>query len=241
MSAIWVGARLQRKPTLTSDTNLILGRKVNSMNEYNMDNEDEINDSPVKMWLEDNLRVLLSILIVVAIAGGIYSYSKRSVAPTVNNVAQDTQTSQDSLLDKLASDQGDKTNADKANESAKADDSAISTDTQITSTSSTEASKETENSFIETAKKGDGVTHLARRATADYLEKNPDSTLTVEHKIYIEDYLRKNVSKSKGVTVGSSVEFSKDLIHSAIEKSKTLNEKQLKNLKKYSARAPSLK
>ncbi len=221
------------------------------MNEHNMDNEDEINDSPVKNWLEDNLRVLLSILIVVAIAGGIYSYSKRSVAPSVNTVSQDTQdtqNAQDSLLDKLASDQGDTINADKADESAKADDtatptkdSAVSTDTQVTSTSSTEASKETEASFIETAKKGDGVTHLARRATADYLEKNPDSTLTVEHKIYIEDYLRKNVSKSKGVTVGSSVEFSKDLIHSAIEKSKTLNEKQLKNLKKYSARAPSLK
>jgi hypothetical protein len=193
------------------------------------------NDSTVKTWLEDNLRVLLSILIVVAIAGGIYSYSKRSQSPTVTDITQD---SEQSLIEKVTSDQNDGTDETKKDEPAK--DSAVSAkDKQVTS--ATTESKETENSFIESANRGDGVTHLARRATANYLEKNPDSALTVEHKIYIEDYLRKNVKKSSGLAPGSSVEFSKDLIKNAIEKSKTLNEKQLKNLKKYSARAPSLK
>lgn len=204
------------------------------MNENDPNNYNESTGSAVKTWLEDNLRVLLSILIVVSIAGGIYSYSKRSQSPTVTDTAQE---SQDALLEKVVSDQSD-SNATISEQNSK--DSTVSKEKQVASIA-TETSKETESSFIESAKRGNGVTHLARRATANYLEKNPDSTLTVEHKIYIEDYLRKNVRKSNGLAMGSSVEFSKDLIHSAIEKSKQLNDKQLKNLKKYSARAPSLK
>lgn len=208
------------------------------MNETDPNNGNDSNDSTVKTWLEDNLRVLLSILIVVAIAGGIYSYSKRSQAPTVTDT---TQESQETLLDKFAADQKDSNDtSDMTKKEADVKDSVVSKEKQVTSTT-TETSKETENSFIESAKRGDGVTHLARRAAANYLEKNPDSTLTVEHKIYIEDYLRKNVTKKTGVAIGSSVEFQKDLIKTAIEKSKQLNDKQLKNLKKYSARAPSLK
>ena len=34
-----------------------------------------------KNWLQDNIRIILSVLIVVAIAAGIYSYSKRTEAP----------------------------------------------------------------------------------------------------------------------------------------------------------------
>ena len=83
------------------------------------------------------------------------------------------------------------------------------------------------------------MTHLARRALSNYLEKNSDSELTVEHKIYIEDYLRKHVAK-KGIHVGTTAEFSKSLVAEAITKSKTLNEKQLQNLHKYALRTPSL-
>ncbi|MFA5993756.1 MAG: hypothetical protein WC823_02225, partial [Parcubacteria group bacterium] len=101
-------------------------------------------------------------------------------------------------------------------------------------------SQETEKSFVETAGRGDGTTVLARRALANYLEKNQDTTLSAEHKIYIEDYLRKKASYKGSVHVGTSVEFSKDLIQEAIGRSKTLNERQLKNLHKYAVRVPSL-
>jgi len=40
--------------------------------------------------------------------------------------------------------------------------------------------------------------------------------------------------------VGTSVEFSKDLIKDAISKSKNLNENQLQNLHKYAVRVVSL-
>jgi len=93
---------------------------------------------------------------------------------------------------------------------------------------------------VETAGSGDGSTVMARRALANYLEKNQDSTLTAEHKIYIEDYLRKNAPHTGGVHIGTSIEFSKDLIQNAITKSKTLNERQIQNLHKYAVRVPSL-
>ena len=185
----------------------------------------QLQSEEVKRWFQDNLRIIISIIIVIFIAGGIYSYSKRGASPVIND-EESTQnvTADQNSVTTSGSDQTQATNVAKSK----------------TTVSPENVSKETESSFIETAVKGDGLTVLARKATANYLEKNSDSTLTKEHKIYIEDYLRKNVGHKGGVGIGSSVEFSKDLIQKAISQSKNLNEKQLKNLQKYSARVPSL-
>ncbi|MFA6973856.1 MAG: hypothetical protein WC238_03945 [Parcubacteria group bacterium] len=189
----------------------------------NMEDENKVEEgtetNTASSWIQDNLRIIISVLIVVLIAGGIYSYSKRTATPTDDQTSQGVITQQD---------ESDKNNA------------AITPDTskskQVVDSAT---SQETENSFVETAGKGDGTTVLARRALANYLEKNPDSALTPEHKIYIEDFLRKSVPK-KAVHVGTSVEFSKDLVQNAIGKSKTLNDRQLQNLHKYAVRVPSL-
>ncbi|KKP97572.1 MAG: hypothetical protein US25_C0041G0005 [Candidatus Moranbacteria bacterium GW2011_GWE1_36_7] len=179
----------------------------------------------LKRWFQDNLRIVISILIVVVIAGGIYSYSKRTDSPIVAEQATEESSDQ-------ATTEEPATTTDEKSATVEK-----STKTEV---SSSAASKETEAGFVETAGKGDGLTVLARRATANYLEKNQDSTLTKEHKIYIEDYLRKAVGHKGGVHVGTNVEFSKELIQKAIQQSKTLNERQLKNLQKYSARVSSL-
>lgn len=183
-----------------------------------------------KQWLQDNLRIIISVLIVVLIAGGIYSYSKRSAE--VAQEQPDTQAAD--ILKELESEEGQSAIVEEGTkETPKAQE-------KKDTTSSVATSQETEKSFVETAAKGDGTTKLARRALANYLEKNPDSALTAEHKIYIEDYLRKNAGHKGSVRIGTSVEFSKDQIADAITKSKNLNEKQLKNLHKYAVRVPSL-
>lgn len=198
------------------------------MEEYTPETEtQEEKSEQLKRWFQDNLRIIISVAIVIIIAGGIYSYSKRTDSPIVADQEQateenDTTTDEEKVADKT--------------EEAKVTENK---DTKP-AVSPAQTSKETEVSFVETAGKGDGLTVLARRATANYLEKNQDSTLTKEHKIYIEDYLRKAVGQKGGVRVGTSVEFSKDLIQKAIAASKTLNENQLKNLQKYSARVSSL-
>lgn len=196
---------------------------------------DEYEQAPtMKQWLQDNLRIIVSIFVVVILATGIYSYSNRQQVPETKE-----QTEQSNLLKDLKNDKDKTTEMTDQTENAEvADQKEEKTidkqDTPVVT------SQETENSFIETAVKGDSLTKLARKALADYLEKNPDSSLTAEHKIYIEDYLRKNASHQGKVVVGTSVEFSKSLVNDAINLSKNLNERQLQNLHKYAVRVPSL-
>ena len=191
--------------------------------------DDEEESGTLGQWLKDNMRIIISILIVVAIAGGVYSFSKRADAPKEKGKTAGVETKKDSgeKSEEIALEE--KTDAKEAVAEAAKDE-------QISSAST---SQETETSFVETAGKGDGTTRLARRALANYLEKNSDSSLTAEHKVYIEDYLRKQIGKKK-VGIGTSVEFSKDNIQKAVEQSKNLNEKQLQNLHKYAVLVPSL-
>ncbi|MDQ1284378.1 MAG: hypothetical protein QG620_726 [Patescibacteria group bacterium] len=205
------------------------------------DEEDE--QGGFKSWLQENLRIVISVLIVVLIAGGIYSYSNRSV-----EVSEGTQTESEEIFSEDADKQQiaatETENTDTADKSGQKQDTqeksaGKTANTPSEKVSSEATSQETENSFIETAVQGDGTTKMARRAAANYLEKNPDSGLTAEHKIYVEDYMRKRV-QSGNIKVGTSVEFSKSLIQEAIAKSKGLSDSQLKNLHQYAVRVPSL-
>jgi hypothetical protein len=195
------------------------------MEEFKPEEQEQEEQEGSNNWLKDNLRIIISIIIVIVIAGGIYSFSKRS---------------QTLLNEQQISSEEKAANKDGSVE-IKPEESKTSPEVAKKETPSPVASsKETDVSFVETAGKGDGQTHLARRALANYLEKNADSGLTAEHKIYIEDYLRKKSGFKGGVHIGSTVEFSKDKIKEAIEASKKLNDKQLKNLHKYAVRVPSL-
>jgi len=179
-------------------------------------NEEERITDQAKVWLQENLRVIVSFFIVAAIALGIYSYSQR--ADEMLDTTDDTVATESDDMDSTQP-----TEMKATNDPAK------------TATVPTELSKETDGSFVETASRGDGTTHLARRALMNYLEKTPDSSLSGEHKVYIEDYLRKTVNQHS-LAIGQSVEFSKDLIRQAIDQSKTLNVDQLSHLKQYSNR-----
>ena len=222
-----------------------------------MENNDEIKDQDMNedyseggtsQWFRDNLRIIISVLIVVVIAGGIYSYSKRSEAP-----AATSQNQQNTNLGQVAGDENSQSDQNAApsdqnaaapsgqtNQGNTAQNQAPEQAKPSTQTSSVATSQETEKSFVETAAHGDSATRLARRALANYLEKNADSNLAPEHKIFIEDYLVKNSGHRGRVAVGSSVEFQKDLIQKAITQSKNLSAGQLKNLHKYAVRVPSL-
>lgn len=204
-----------------------------------------------KNWLQDNIRIILSVLIVVAIAAGIYSYSKRTETPIgEEEIAIDEFMEEDDAVtiigdegqdeDQMETDQAGTEDAiaiSEAEEDARLDEVIINDQAEE---SQTAISEETDEAFIETAARGDSRTTLARKALRNYLEKNNDSSLTAEHKIYIEDYLQKTVGHTSGVHVGTQISFSKTQIRDAIEKSKTLTESQLNNLTKYAQRVPNL-
>jgi len=208
--------------------------KKESKEESSEDGRGKMNE-----WLSENLRMIVSVVIVVAIAGGIYAYSKRVQAPIEKRNAGATEESSEGKISVIG---GENANPEETQPvSAESDNQQ---QMQVAPQDQTEkpqtVSQETENSFVETAVKGDGATQLARRALANYLEKAPDSALTAEHKIFIEDLLRRQVKDGR-MKVGDQREFTKDMIANAIQKSKGLNEKQLKNLQKYAQKVPSLK
>jgi predicted negative regulator of RcsB-dependent stress response len=222
-------------------------QEINNENDQENEKDEEQNENEnneeisIKQWFQDNLRILVSIFVVIVIAVGIYSYSNRSPQDLATSKDQ-TDQSNPATTDTSAKDTGNSksTTATTTGDKSATTDKTNKAETPDKNVSSTTTSQETEQSFIETAGKGDSLTKLARKALADYLEKNADSTLTPEHKIYIEDYLRKNVTQKGGVHIGASVEFSKSLIGDAIGNAKNLSAGQLKNLHKYALRVPSL-
>ena len=60
------------------------------MNEHDMDEKDplfeETSSNEVRNWLQENLRVIVSVLIVGAIALGIYSYSQRTETVSMDDL-----------------------------------------------------------------------------------------------------------------------------------------------------------
>lgn len=93
--------------------------------------------------------------------------------------------------------------------------------------------RRTETAFVEVAQRGEGVTHLARRAAERWLQENQAGYgVTAEHKIYIEDYIKDQIGR-KGLQLGAEQEISYKLVAGAVAAAKELNEKQLKNLSKY--------
>lgn len=87
--------------------------------------------------------------------------------------------------------------------------------------------------YRETARAGEGVTHLARRAIKSYLEKE-GLDFTPEHRVYAEDYV-KNRTSNDWLMLGEEVAFSEDLISEAVSRALDLEQNQLDNLKQYSA------
>jgi len=216
--------------------------------EKNPKNSKEIDESleeggeSMKTWLQENMRMLVSIVIVVAIAGGIYAYSKRTQPQVAQKETMETTEDAEGKISVIGGDtvKEEQVAGETTTDSEEAAVQAPQPAEEVPTAVPAEASKETGSSFVETAQRGDSTTKLARRALANYLEKTPDMSLTAEHKIYIEDYLRRQVKDGR-LKVGESREFSKNSIAQAIEKSKTLTEGQLKNLEKYSQRVPELK
>ena len=202
----------------------------------------------IKNWLQDNIRIVISVLIVVAIAGGIYSYSKRSdelsweeeLAQEQSALEEESPTpeaTEEAPVNVIGQEKKDEEKKETQQPTPQVEQQPE--EIKLNGDGAQDemvGSEETQEAFVEVAAKGDGTTKMARRALKSYLEKNNDSGLTAEHKIYIEDYLRKNINHPQKVVPGEKISFSKDLIKTAIEQSKTLNQKQLDNLKKYSSR-----
>ena len=207
-----------------------------------MQEEIEISASEEKGWLGkikdtiyENWQTLLVALIVLIVGVSAYNYNtKHSV-----NQAPAAQSSSQGAADANASDQG-KYVQEKDQEAANAQDqnaAAAQPAGDVKAETKTEAQNtntvtNSGDGYTVTAAAGDGITHLARKAIAQYLSENADSGITAVHKIYAEDYLQNMVGNQR-IKVGHQETFSKASIAEAIGAAQQLSQKSLDHLKKY--------
>jgi len=164
----------------------------------------------VKNWLKQNSSIILAIVVIFVLAGGIYAY-------THNNQAIEL-TESELLANIDLTDLTEENNIETGEE-----DEQQGTGGPIIEILEQEA-------FTETAQKGDGITHLARRALAKHLERiGGNSELTKEHKIFIEDYMQ-NKTGNNILQIGETRTFTKNLITEAIQASKQLTQEQLNKI-----------
>jgi hypothetical protein len=90
-----------------------------------------------------------------------------------------------------------------------------------------------------TIEKGDGLTHIARKALRDYLNTialsnvpKKSTDLLSEEKVYVEDYIRRSITV-ENLTVGKNVIVPCKLVEEAVVKVRSLTVQQKKNLEKY--------
>lgn len=176
---------------------------------------------PEPNWFAKNKKGLVRLAIVVIILGGALIYARYQ---TPGGEPVDTTVVEKALNQK---DQQAKTPEIKVKES----DSAASPAAKV---------KTEDGNVTVTAQRGQGYTHLAREALAEYLKSHPAS-LTPEHKIYIEDYLQKHLADRTGLHAGEQVMFSESAINDAVSSAQALAANQLSNLHQYAERVPGLK
>lgn len=169
--------------------------------------------------IEQNWRLLLVGVIILAIALNSSWSGKESSTENQNSATPTPQTEQSGQTEqnKPAETQNTENGANSNTAQAK-EPEAANTNTNA-------------NTITEVAVKSEGVTHLARKAVKEYLGSTQQN-LSAEQKIYVEDYLKKKIG-SRLLEVGEKVEFNIDFIKQGIEQAKGLNEKQIKNLSKY--------
>lgn len=171
------------------------------------------------LWqrIKESPRTVSALIIILIVAAAIYAFS----GPRQSNTESATETPGESA--------GAQVTVSPAPGSPTASPAGKKT---VQATPLPEA-RRTETAFVEVAQRGEGVTHLARRAAGRWLQENQAGyEVTAQHKIYIEDYIKDHVGR-KGLQLGAEQEISYKLIADAVAAAKELNAKQLKHLSKY--------
>ncbi len=88
--------------------------------------------------------------------------------------------------------------------------------------------------YIEEARVGDGLTHLARRAVDRYVDETGNE-IGAERRVYAEDYIQRSLGGGP-LSIGDEVSISRDLVVEAIELSFELDDSQVENLGQYSSK-----
>jgi len=183
---------------------------------------DEQNSGGFIERLRNSPRTVSTIIVILIIAGAIFAFSDRKSQNPTPSAEPTEQPTEEATASASAT-----ATSEKA--AAKTQPKATPKPTEMPKAT------ETAEAYNEVAQNGQGVTNLARIAVKRYLDANPSEKLSNEHRVYMEDYIRKKLAK-KSVSSGETVSISKNLVREAAEASKKLSNAQIQNLQKYSRR-----
>ena len=210
--------------------------------EYEQDDQNQ--EGGFMQRVKESPRTVSALIIILIVAAAIYAFSgDQNQEP--GDIAQNDQAATTEEQDEAAEEEGEE-EAEEGEEAAATDEAATTTPTQATpepvdrdalaeqNRALPEASK-TDQGYVEVAAAGEGVTHLARKATTRYLsENNVDFNVTNEHRVYIEDYIKDRMG-TQGLSLGEQQTISYDLLREAVDSARNLTPAQLNNLSQYTS------
>lgn len=211
-------------------------------------------------WLQENLRLLVSLFIVAVVAFGIYSYAERTknsgaliaTGTTSSTNIEVPNADNEEVIVEIEKETPKPVEAVPAPAPAPAPTGITvkpsnEKPTDVTPVKETGApavpvvavvpvaapvvATGNDKSISVTVLKGQGRTHAARAALTSYLTAS-GKTLSNEQKVYVEDYLAKATAGTM-VNLGTTISFDENMITTAMTKSGELTPKQIQNLTKY--------
>jgi hypothetical protein len=203
--------------------------------------ENEERKGEITNWFKINWKMILATIVVICVGVGVYAFydNYQAEEKTEDEIVLEEEVlgeSEGELDEEAVADEEDEYTEENNEKSEEPEWAEEGTNGEIISFEENEEFK----GYVVAAQKGEGITHLARRALAEYItDKGNCEDLTKEHKIYIEDYLQ-NRTGTEWLQLGETRSFSENLIEEAINASRNLNDNQLENLKQFSELVPSL-
>jgi hypothetical protein len=200
--------------------------------------------------IKESPRTVSALIIILIVAAAIYAFSGEEEGGQITEAGEQTEvaTEVDSETTKEEGQEEDmKEIADKddtsTTEKREPKVAAETTTTEPQAVAKKEVTKvekeplaepsRTDKGFVEVAEAGNGITHLARRASSRWLSENQAGyAVTDEHRIYIEDYIQRKIA-TPGLAYGDTVEIGFDTIQEAVMAAQELTESQLQNLSQY--------
>ena len=202
------------------------------------DETDESNSTSFLDRVKESPRTVSALIIILIVAAAIYAFSGEPT-PTTPELADNEEAATNLAEEPMAPDVNEEENADTMTSPAAPTAPPVAPreplsqqQLQAMRQGLPEVQREGD-AFVEKAQAGDGITHLARRATTRWLADNAAGyEITNEHRIYIEDYIQNQLG-TDWLEVDDSRTISFALIAEAVERAGQLNESQLRNLHGY--------
>ena len=214
------------------------------------EHDDETQDGSLMDRIKESPRTVSALIIILIVAAAIYAFSGDDTQQAEEITAEQAAAEQTEEQEGEAMAEGEVAGDEDAMEEGAEEESEgameeitaatpqpVDTEELAEQSQSLPEATKTESAYVEVAAAGDGVTHLARRAATRHLSENaPEYSVTNEHRVYIEDYIKDRIG-SGSLSVGQEQSISFELIQEAVAAAGQLNANQLNNLTQYT---PSL-